>query len=377
VAFGGGWSRQGSGKDHFVERCWNGFSCWCFSSWLEPTWNIFAVEVPTWQGFLLFFLVELAAKVRLVLSSVNHRCRLWALQNWWSIHLHYNGKCMNMHGMFQWHFLRFEDGFVKFYVAAQEVAFCCSGHHFFVYIDPCLEGLRIIVELSGHVHCLSRYCHSPSAVLWWNETWFNEFAEFSEAIISFIEADQWILAIFEAWSECMDADGFFPRAAVGYSCCWQVQIGNAGHLPHLLTFSSCKSWPEGDYLIILYLIALRFPERSEVFVHLHSEDRCLWTKYSCMIKRVACLTFHGDGIQLSKQCISVRWWSWFKWEMFSNIFWHKARAEMAFKSVESDGETDSKVLRHTIRKEASWKHWILWGCWDYCDSWDCCGSYVW
>ena len=237
---------------------------------------VFLVEVPTWQGFLLFFLVELAAKVRLVLSSVNHRCRRWALQNWLSIHLHYNGKCMNMHGMFKWHFLRFEDGFVKFYVAAQEVAFCCSGHHFFVYIDPCLEGLRIIVELSGHVHCLSRYCHSPSAVLWWNKTWFNEFAEFTEAIISFIEADQWILAIFEAWSECMDADGFvFPRAAVGYSCCWQVQIGNAGHLPHLLTFSSCKSWPEGDCLI-----AFRFPERYEVFVHLHSEDRFLWTKYS-------------------------------------------------------------------------------------------------
>lgn len=234
--------------------CWEmleWFFLLMFFSWLESTWNILPVQVPTWQGFLLFFLVELAAKVRLVLSSVNHRCRLWALQNWWSIHLHYNGKCMNMHGMFQWHFLRFEDGFVKFYVAAQEVAFCCSGHHFFVYIDPCLEGLRIIVELSGHVHCLSRYCHSPSAVLWWNETWFNEFAEFSEAIISFIEADQWILAIFEAWSECMDADGFFPRAAVGYSCCWQVQIGNAGHLPHLLTFSSCKSWPEGDYLIIL------------------------------------------------------------------------------------------------------------------------------
>lgn len=27
MAFGGGWSRQGYGKDPFVKRCWNGFSC--------------------------------------------------------------------------------------------------------------------------------------------------------------------------------------------------------------------------------------------------------------------------------------------------------------------------------------------------------------
>ena len=112
--------------------------------------------------------------------------------------------------------------------------------------------------------------------------------------------------------------------------------------------------------------AFKFPERSEVFVHVLFQYRCLPRKYSGIIEQFS--MFGG-----CRSNISWRWNSTFKIvclrtlmapiqmgdTVFSNFFGHKATTEMAIESGESDSETDPKVLRHTIHMEASWKHWIL------------------